>query len=66
MLPALPFCNWEQALLAGSWDWSWGQAIVLCRRLVREERVLPDEPGWRSRFLVHFFYIPKKTKQNSS
>lgn len=33
VLPALPFCNWEQALLARSWDWSWswGQAIVLCR-----------------------------------
>lgn len=30
-LPAPPFCNWEQALLAGSWDWSWGQAIVLRR-----------------------------------
>lgn len=26
------------------------------------ELVLPDEPGWRSHFLVRFFYIPKKNQ----
>lgn len=24
--------------------------------------MLPDEPGWRSHFLVRFFYIPKKNQ----